>query len=625
MKKSRKFMRRLLAVLLAALLACATLTVAFADECPKGGSHNWVLTQNPEIDWDNAAYVEIPGNKDQHRCEYDAYYYYECTKCHDRGSGHPGDPHVENEDHSWEYDKEELTKTEYAAIDGNAQEHTVTDHYKQQKKCEKCGAMGDPDIWSDSWEDPHEYDADGVCKLCGFACPHSNGTEVVINHTPTQTNVQPIDDIDHSDTVIVSRDTVCKDCGKVMQSVPLTQTEEAVGHDYDPNNYTCTVCGHVCTHSEGTYVVDDDSATDYDHPTRVETINDFVCKRCFAVDKVTYCEACNKELGRQKGESENIGSHEFEDDDEDGIYTCWICKFVGDPNKVCAHPNCTEEENWDCLSITEIPDDDVYHLEEMLFGSHSFCNICYSEFNYKSYTESRKEEHVYTDDGICVECGHERGSAPVPAAAAASAAAYASAATATSAASSAPAPAVQTELTFDVPPETGVVSGVKASDSLPMAQALAIIGQTLDAENVTVEIPNIDQVLTPEELEKFNKLNVQERLMVALVALGFRDVLDAALADDPNLLSPDALALVESIKARLDAMTPDEQAKLAALLPTLFAQEKVEIDGVEYDCFCIDLVIAREGKKEYQRFAFRQDEAGKWILCQIKIGEFRPV
>ena len=113
--------------------------------------------------------------------------------------------------------------------------------------------------------------------------------------------------------------------------------------------------------------------------------------------------------------------------------------------------------------------------------------------------------------------------------------------------------------------------------------------------------------------------------MVALSALGFQDMIRAALEENPDLLSADAQALMGAIDERIAAMTPEEREALTKLLEELFVQENVVIDGEEYTCFCIDLVITRDGEKTYQRYAFRQDDEGQWILCQIAIGEYKPV
>ena len=82
---------------------------------------------------------------------------------------------------------------------------------------------------------------------------------------------------------------------------------------------------------------------------------------------------------------------------------------------------------------------------------------------------------------------------------------------------------------------------------------------------------------------------------------------------------------VEALQRSKRAKTDEEKAALTKLLSELFVQDKIVIDGQEYTCYCVDLVITRDGKKTYQRFAFRQNDEGQWILCQIQIGEYKPV
>ena len=836
-------------------------------------------------------------------------------------------------------------------------------------ECTICGCYCEHD-WSNKdgkcticgYNCVHDWE-DSVCTECGYVCHHNNGTEEVISHTPTQTAVQPIDDYCHADIVIISRDTVCVDCGKVLGSTPLTQTEEAVNHTYDPDTSTCTVCGHECTHSEGTHTWDDDTQTDYDHPIRVVDINDFTCRRVFNVEKVTSCVICDKEFKREPGEMECTGQHEF----NDGV--CWLCQHVEDPNAVCQHPNATDcDPEYGEWTYTVIPGDDVYHQQTRTVHVETFCEDCWDWFNIQDSTETVQEEHVFnSDDGVCVECGYacshadtvyridekdvpesieeipgddekhaaikrysrvkhcnrcgldlesedvaeESGTSehnysadedgvcetcghacshpsteeveyldpadepqegdgvsvdnryheissytytyticsiceselsghhrsetpetfieeheytvqadgtekclicghvkeacahenvklemtsdtdwwryqeiegddenhralrcyqarnvcqdcgesfplenppegavfgdgedeiaeeslqpheylesgvcklcahvksepeptptptptpeptptptpepdpepeatptptpapdpepeatptptpepePEPEATPTPTPAPDPEPEATPTPTPAPDPAndptptptpdpepepependptptpkpkatlepmptlepvVPLELVYEPVDEDTEVSGVKASDKLPMEEALAIVGESLDAEEVTVEIPGIEKVLNEEEMAKFNQLTVQERLMVALNALGFGDILKTAMADNPDLLGEDAKALVDDIDARMAAMTQEEKDALMQLLAEQFAKETIVIDGEEYTCFCIDLVITRDGEKTYQRYAFRQDDEGKWILCQIDIGEYKPV
>ncbi len=42
-----------------------------------------------------------------------------------------------------------------------------------------------------------------------------------------------------------------------------------------------------------------------------------------------------------------------------------------------------------------------------------------------------------------------------------------------------------------------------------------------------------------------------------------------------------------------------------------------------FTVYCIDLVITRDGEKTYQRFAFRQNDEGQWLLARIDIGEYK--
>ena len=167
-----------------------------------------------------------------------------------------------------------------------------------------------------------------------------------------------------------------------------------------------------------------------------------------------------------------------------------------------------------------------------------------------------------------------------------------------------------------------MVNGVKVADELPMAEALETVGKTLDeeiasGENVTVDIVGIDKVLNKEEKAKLDKLPVKDRMLVVLNALGLGDAIgEEAMAG----MSEEAKALTEEVSARLEGMSDAEKQALLDTIAQFFPKAKVTIDGKEFDAFSIDVVIDRDGKKEYDRYTFYNDGA-QWMLYSIEVGK----
>ena len=224
----------------------------------------------------------------------------------------------------------------------------------------------------------------------------------------------------------------------------------------------------------------------------------------------------------------------------------------------------------------------------------------------------------FTHDGLCLACGHIK--LPEPTSTSTTTPKPTATPTPTPTATTAP----EMELVYEPVSDETPVSGVRAADHPALVEALETVGETLEGDSVTVEIPNIDKVLTADEMKAFNALTVRERLMVALSALGFHDMVEEAAAQNPDLLSDEALKLVNDIAARLSALSEKELSAMAQLLAQVFPKETLFVDGQPYTCFNVDLVIDRDGQKSYERYTFRQD-GESWVLAKVKVGVYKPV
>ena len=177
------------------------------------------------------------------------------------------------------------------------------------------------------------------------------------------------------------------------------------------------------------------------------------------------------------------------------------------------------------------------------------------------------------------------------------------------------------------------VNGVKAADRLGMTEALIIIGNSLDKEIadgaaaggngadsvvVIVTFKNADQLLDPEEMARFNRLTVKDRMLVFQRVLGF-----GVKPEDPkDEMSDDAKALLADVETRLAEMSDAEKAEREKLIDRLFLPRLIVVDKAEHESVGIELIIDRGGEKSYERYTFFDDE-GEWKLYRIEKGEFR--
>ena len=133
----------------------------------------------------------------------------------------------------------------------------------------------------------------------------------------------------------------------------------------------------------------------------------------------------------------------------------------------------------------------------------------------------------------------------------------------------------------------------------------------------TVEVANINQLLVDSELERLQTLPVSERLLVALVTLGFENqVQDANLAANGVLLGNPALDLIDAIQGWMNALSPIQQAAFEQLAKQWFP-EAVDANGTPYTSFVIELVITENGGQRRERYSFLENDGGEWVLEQM--------
>ena len=148
------------------------------------------------------------------------------------------------------------------------------------------------------------------------------------------------------------------------------------------------------------------------------------------------------------------------------------------------------------------------------------------------------------------------------------------------------------------------------------------VADALEAETeaATVQIVNVEKVLTAEEREALEQLPVKEQLLTFLSVIGFEAQVNAAMEASESNFSPEAEALKTQIQTRIEAMDEAAREEFEAALMESFPQEVVVIDGVEYNFFVLEIEVRVGDSVRYERYGFRR-EGDEWIFTRLEIGE----
>ncbi len=155
-----------------------------------------------------------------------------------------------------------------------------------------------------------------------------------------------------------------------------------------------------------------------------------------------------------------------------------------------------------------------------------------------------------------------------------------------------------------------------------MVEALVTVVDNIEAEdvNASIEIVNVEKVVTAEEKQELDALPVREQLLTFLSVIGFEAQVNQTLQASEESLSEAAIALKERIQARIAEMDEESYAAFETLLLESFPQETIEIDGVEYNFFIIEMVVRTGDEVRIERYGFRK-EGEDWIFTQLEIAE----
>ena len=118
--------------------------------------------------------------------------------------------------------------------------------------------------------------------------------------------------------------------------------------------------------------------------------------------------------------------------------------------------------------------------------------------------------------------------------------------------------------------------------------------------------------------EALDALPVKEQIYTFLSVIGFEAQVDETLSSGGETLSEPALALKAQIQERVAAMTEQERVAFEETLLSSFPQEVIELDGVEYTFFVLELEVRVGDAVRIERYGFRLTD-GVWTLASIAV------
>ena len=184
---------------------------------------------------------------------------------------------------------------------------------------------------------------------------------------------------------------------------------------------------------------------------------------------------------------------------------------------------------------------------------------------------------------------------------------------------------LESEVPYEDVPEAETVHGVTAAEPQRMAETLVTAIDAIEQENdgasVSIEIVNVEKVVTAEEKAALDVLPAKEQVLVLLSAIGYEAEVQNALSTMDMELSVEAVALTQTIQARITNASDEEKAAFEALLLECFPVETVIIDGEAVDYFVIELQVEVDDETHFERYGFRFDENDEWIFARLSIGE----
>lgn len=174
-----------------------------------------------------------------------------------------------------------------------------------------------------------------------------------------------------------------------------------------------------------------------------------------------------------------------------------------------------------------------------------------------------------------------------------------------------------TEFVYIRVAENVPVHGVTAAEK-PTAQWVAhTVITELNGGYQTVGIQNKAVVMNSGEFAEFDRLTLEDRMLVMMAAMGLNDTTGKLRAD----MSDTAKVLAETIDRRVAAMSDGERTARTEEVNTCFPPRWVTVNGATYEGVGIVLIINTNGNQFCERYVFYNDN-GSWKLHQIEEGKY---
>ncbi len=263
--------------------------------------------------------------------------------------------------------------------------------------CDDCGATGiaQEPIGEHIEQYQHEWDANGVCTLCGQqnACPHANTWQqesYTAEHTSTG------DPMYHDCLYRFYYNTNCDDCGATgLAQEQFDEYTEQYQHEWDASG-VCSLCEQVNTCGHETEELHHSSSENHRYVSTGDVLqHDYV----YDVYAYPICTTCGMYLPRvfvgtyvsyQTGHNWNT----------DGV--CTDCAQVN----TCPHDGGTSVSNEILNWRYEDTGDVKYHYNVYDLYEMTFCDVCSMRISQVFVNTERSEsEHNWNDQAVCWECG----------------------------------------------------------------------------------------------------------------------------------------------------------------------------------------------------------------------------
>ncbi len=634
----------------------------FDENAPCTHEYEEITNVNPTSDYEAAKLNVAPYGSEGHSFEWHTWYDHACARCGGIVEAHVLTyTHVEKKPHTYENDvctvcgyentcAHENTETKvawgyckYTPYDSNY--HSMHIDEEETVTCKDCGKVVSFRVLRTVTQQAYERHSmwHNECEECGYVspCTHENLTRVEDKSSEYLEDCASAGEQGHTGKLVKVYAFVCADCGsEYVKDSEDVHTGETVTRPHTFYEGKCEVCGYenVCAHAHQTEKKEE-SYGDYWCPLNQAAYEGHeVTYHC---DKVMVCDDCGEEIestrvsdGRTYTEPHTFVS---------GV--CKFCRFVLN----CDHANAYEKDEVETEVIGSTEDKHTVKRVTHHIRRCDDCNTVLSET--QSQPAEVIENHTFVS-GKCSVCGAAARSeatatpkptatvtaTPAPTAAPSvtpdatadvtAAPAVSETPTAAPETTAAPAgkpeatatPALTAEPVYEDVAAEETVHGVKAEDKTPMVETLSIVAQALESEKARAAIVNVEKIVTEEEKAVLERLSLQEQMLTVLCAIGFEDQVKEALAAENVTLSPEAEALKEQILARIAAMDEEERAAFQKLLEENFPIETVEMDGVEYRFFVLEVSVETEEGTHSERYGFREEE-GAWIFVKLSVAD----